>query len=882
VKKSIALLGLFIILLLGGAYLIYRTYYQKEEISVWDIIPKSAVLIYESDQCSSCGNTESSVNDIISQALHFKDPTDSISEILKELPTRRDVFVSVHPVKKDDFDFVYFSSTKTLPPLLLKKLNNPSHKKRSRSFNSGEIYEVSIGTRTFSYAIIENIWAGSFTPFLIEDVIRTYTAAEEGLNTEQPSMQKKPIQGDAGNLYIRLDLIENLFNVFSYSDVKSLENFGKSLVLDIKNEETNLILNGFSDDSDSDYTLSIFQNQDPVAFDLKRVIPTDMVLLQVFGISAGDKFRSDLFSFRQKKRPALSDSLRKIETYGVSLNQLYDNVHNEMALCLSEAKRKGKATKSLIVETRDPNVWLRTFDRLSDKLSKDTVFYEKYGNYEIKEVPIYRFPEKLFWPIVSGFDRSFYTSMGKNIIISDNLEELKEFLDNLEQDDVWSKSVAHNKFLETTLLESNVSLFFNTGRLWNLISLNAHNRWKEFIVKNRAALSSLKFGAVQFSHLNNSFYTNIILNENREPTTSIQQEIIVNFEVPITSLHGVKSHVNKTDELLIQDSLNSLSLLTNDGSILWKMHLDASITSEVHQIDFLANGKLQYFFTTKEAIHVIDRLGNYVSPFPIQLKDIQIKYATVIDYDRSKNYRFLVADEAGKIWIFDKTGKNLEGWQPKDISTPLLTAPRHHRIKGKDYIIAIGKNGTVHLMNRRGETINNFPLQLDTKLSGNYYLDTDTQGEPNFVVVSDDGHKIKFTHSGKILSRETLVRTSVGTQFSLHEERADKGYLVLQQDAQHFNLLDEDGTTLIQNEFIGNHKSKVDYYDFGAGQVYISLTDREQDLVYIYDETGTLITLPPIESQLLELRPTASGCKLFYIQGKSLHFETLKSQPARP
>src|SRR5690606_32812515 len=113
------------------------------------------------------------------------------------------------------------------------------------------------------------------------------------------------------------------------------------------------------------------------------------------------------------------------------------------------------------------------------------------------------------------------------------------------------------------------------------------------------------------------------------------------------------------------------------------------------------NGKLQYFFATQGKLHLIDRLGNYVKPYPLVIPENEINFVSVIDYDRTRNYRFMITSVKGNLWMYDKEGNNLEGWQPKTIDGKVLTAPLHHRISGRDYIFAIRSDGFVYLMNRR-------------------------------------------------------------------------------------------------------------------------------------------------------------------------------------
>ena len=43
----------------------------------------------------------------------------------------------------------------------------------------------------------------------------------------------------------------------------------------------------------------------------------------------------------------------------------------------------------------------------------------------------------------------------------------------------------------------------------------------------------------------------------------------------------------------------------------------------------------------------------------------------------------------------------------------LVQAPIHTRIRGKDFIIMVLKNGRVYVKNRKGEDYNGFPINLD-------------------------------------------------------------------------------------------------------------------------------------------------------------------------
>lgn len=870
-----------------GGYFLYTHNLKNRAIGAWDLVPSDALAVYESDNCKSCieKTKETAVWTVFNKASLYNKAIDSLrDDVFTLLSPGANYLLSVHATKKDDFDFIVFYPQLQKAVSLFSDIKNKSSKFSTREFSSITINEVHLAGQILSWCVIDNILVASFTPFLIEDVIRTYDASKDNFKKTLSSLrQLTKIRGDAGNLYLRLNALEEIVSVFSREYSTLLNSFGKVSVLDIKAEDNNLSLNGFSADTSALVagTLSLFRSQSPVSFKLENFIPNRTIALNNLGISNGNDFNKDLINYRKSKAAHLNDTLKKIgSSLNVDLNALYNNIEDEIAICYVESfKRKGYS-KILFIETAKYSSWIKVFSDLSAKLSVDTIFYEKFGNYQIKDVPVFRFPEKILWPLVNGFDDMYYTNIGNTIIIGDDLDELKKVLTDIDEDDTWGKSVSVNKFLGTTLLEANISFYVNTPKVWSVISSSLHPKWNKFIRDNQKLVSSLQMGAIQFSNLNHSYYTNISWNYKTVEAAGQsppRERYVTRLNSNITRIHAVKSHISKSDELLVQDSLNDLALLSNEGEVLWKKSIGDPIVGEIYQIDFLANGKLQYFFATKDALHVIDRLGNYVSPYPLRLSVSDIEHVSVIDYDHSKRYRFIVTESSGKIWMYDKEGNDLDGWNPKDLASKLLMSPQHYRIKGRDYIIGVSNNGVVHLMNRRGESIKGFPLDVKARLRGDFFLETGrATADTYFVVVDEDGFKVKFNIEGKIVARETLLKSSVTSKFYLLNEKNAKSYLVVQQDARQFKILDQTGKQIISNDFTGSNPAIVNFYDFGSGKSYISVTDLTQELTYIYDMEGNLLTSPPVESSLLTLRPKESGqIRIYYIQNNAVVIESL-------
>jgi hypothetical protein len=180
-------------------------------------------------------------------------------------------------------------------------------------------------------------------------------------------------------------------------------------------------------------------------------------------------------------------------------------------------------------------------------------------------------------------------------------------------------------------------------------------------------------------------------------------------------------------------------------------------------------------------------------------------------------------------------------------------------------------------MSRRGEDLRKFPLNSESIPSGDCYLENGNSiGNTYFVIVSRDGFRIKFNIEGKIQSREALLKTSVSSVFSLVKERTNKTYLVLQQDGRQLSLADESGKKIITANLSGLKPSDIRFFDFGGGKIFIVISDKTQGFSYVYDGEGNLLTTPPLESMLVEIRPGSSDhANVFLVQGKSLVIQPL-------
>lgn len=161
----------------------------------------------------------------------------------------------------------------------------------------------------------------------------------------------------------------------------------------------------------------------------------------------------------------------------------------------------------------------------------------------------------------------------------------------------------------------------------------------------------------------------------------------------------VKNHITQQNNLLAQDTKNTLYLIDNQGMVLWQRAMDEPIVGMVSQIDLLKNNKLQMVFSTRSHIYIVDRKGGDAAA-PIALPAPAAAGVAVFDYDGNRAYRFFVPC-GGRIFACDPSGKALDGFavgvRLGGVSQPVM----HVRSGGRDFLI-VTDGGGIHFLDRRG------------------------------------------------------------------------------------------------------------------------------------------------------------------------------------
>ncbi len=154
--------------------------------------------------------------------------------------------------------------------------------------------------------------------------------------------------------------------------------------------------------------------------------------------------------------------------------------------------------------------------------------------------------------------------------------------------------------------------------------------------------------------------------------------------VPSGPFQVKNSHTGKMNTFY-QNAQKAICLRDETGKDLWGVPFGKSLCGTAHNVDYFANGKLQIIFGSGSSIYVIDRLGRYVSGFPLDLgKEITLG-PDVYDFSGARKYNIMVLHNDNTIQMYNLKGKKPDAWKGITAAETIKALPELVKVGGKDF-----------------------------------------------------------------------------------------------------------------------------------------------------------------------------------------------------
>lgn len=865
-----SLLVLIATLLLGGGiFWIYQTYFSHRSINSLELIHPDAIFVFETEQADQTWNelVNQPVWGILSQLPAFSKVAhqlvslDSLSgekgQIAKILQGKQ-VTVSYHAIGIDSFELLYSVNFGAVSPRdfleTIKGKLTKDTRIQSRKYSDLEVLEFfgPDNTRNWSLTILGNVLLASSSSFIVEEAIRLYISEDQNSLASQLGQILNQESG-LGRLIISAKGVSKLLRGINAdredAAVQELEVSDAILSLELLFEENQLTFKGPALlNTKVDFTPSVRANFP----EIQKLISNrtqSLTQLNLDGIFESQKLQNQSFS---PKSTVSGEIQTRLTDRG-----FLDNLSGELYLMELENLGNQLQNQILLARTGNPTetfTFLKEFRKGTDSDQSD--FYRES---EILFFPEEEFPAHLFGGKFTGFSQTHISLVGEVLILANSAPGMKMILDDYAQGNTWAK--AQDSALEPKSINpaSGYSKTFFFKKIWSKWEKKSNPSWSPFLQKYEAVFQSFPFLSLRINQIGGQPEATLSIPYFSKEKATVQEQKGLSLtpaqviSLPKKIIYGPKSILNfndKTEDLVLQDADFVLYLINSAGETVYTQDLSGPIVSDAFQIDYLKNGKLQLLFATADQVHVIDRLGNPLPGFPVSVRNEKIAHFNLLDYDNSREYRYFISSESGNLWLLDKNGKDLEGWNPMKLEEKSVLAPSHIRVPGKgDYMVTQTEKGTLYFFNRRGEKQKGSPLQLGKPYDRPVKVTSGNDGNSlQISTISESGELVRASFAGEITYRNQLLKAERENTFDLIADQAGHSFLIVSKQYAKTQILNESEVELFKIPLAGPNLW-FGYFDFGDERKIVAVSDSEQGFGYLYDLQGNMLTTTPLESE---------------------------------
>ena len=670
------------------------------------------------------------------------------------------------------------------------------------TYDNKKIFHINNNEKIEYIAFYKDILFFSPSKLLIENTIKQIPSNESLLNVPSFSNTYNTINKSANiNLYINYNSILDLSKIY-FKNLNIPPNFSEWVSTDIKFKNNAIISSGFSSINKLNKNFTdIFNGQNPEKIEIINLIPKTTSFLLCLGYNKNKilfenrkqylEEHNNFWSWN-KKIKQISDSS------GVNYFELFSQLEHE-AGSFSISVNSNINNNFTYIKNKNA---LKTIGIIQNLILNKS----KYLGMTINECKDPYLTKTLFSDKLN-FKSPYFTIIEDFFIFSGSKAGIKYIIENYKAGNTLSKSKHFNRSNNYLSSKSNFLLYLNLGRLLPELKNNLIHRYKSELIFNEDSIRNLTAFSIQMSVAKNLLLNNINIFYDDKFQENLKEEWFVQLDSSIaTTPYFVNNHFTKQKMIIVQTQSNRVYALDNEGKVIWNKLIDSKIIGKINSIDVYNNNKYQCLFNTQDQIHIIDRNGNYVDGFPMNLPTKTLLGHSLLDYNNKKRYRIMIVGENNQIYNFNAKGKKVIGWKYSKNNDVIINSIRHFKVNTKDYLLKetnssnstlLAINGAKRVEYRHGSFFNKNGIKIDAE-NGELYA------------ITNEGKIWKANLSGNYT--ETLIQElNQNSRIEINNSDNSKIIIANSKDIYFFNDSLEKVSTISFSDTIIDFKLNKNY-----------------------------------------------------------------------
>lgn len=572
------------------------------------------------------------------------------------------------------------------------------------------------------------------------------------------------------------------------------------MMLDVLPEDNCLVMNGYALAADSSSAWRPLKYQLPVKNSVVNILPSDTRYMHHLGMS---DYASYWESFSDKPSKLLK-SLSEVSYSKFGKNQ----------------------TEVFVGRMNDPSAVIKFMDRQASKMG--VVASQTSQGYAIYDLGKNSFIADTFGDDFKGMKRCCYAIVDQYLVMAASMDAIREVIACYRSGRTLDLNEGFRIFQQKMLESANITFF---------------------------EVKDDRMEALQLASSKDLVYVNICMSKGAEVKSENNVRWKVNLDAPLEGKpYIVEVQGSSNKNVVVFDRTNAMYLIDSEGTILWRKLLDEAPISQVFTVDVLNNGQTQFLFNTAHSIQLIDRKGNNLAGYPMQLPFEATNGLSVFDYNGNRDYRILLCGADRLVYNYNLRGVEVEGWNRHRAEDKVMLPVRHLVADDKDYLIVSDVSGGVRILDRQGRI--RIPLTSDMQKSpqNDIYTNATNTRKGLFLTSDKEGKLLYITADG------ALNRTDFGTysekHFFLYEDfNGDQDPDFIYLDGQELHVFDRFKKELFGHHFDVEITTKPVFFRISRNKRLFGVVSEKAREITLIDRKGNMI----VNSGLVGETPFAVG-----------------------
>lgn len=559
-KKSGKWKWVFLLLILGiGGWFGYKTllgsYTNSPRINPLNLVPSDAVMVMETDQPYDVWDKLSATRlwkilqkdeewrEYGEQLVSLEASLADFDQVLDVL-TNRMLYLSVHPYRRDELNYLFILDTKGLG--ILRTWLTRGSNVTKRTFQGKTIYEQfdPSSKETFYFSFEDNFLIGSFTHLLVESSISGQEAAELSRSLDFIDIRKKVVGEGLIRMYLNYEfLFPYLGTQMGPGEAKDLATqlplLFSGFYFDV--DEEVLSLEGYSNYQDSlNSYITLLSGIGEGNLDIAKVAPSETAILFSLGFDSFTEFYEKLHQ-RLKEDQELVDDYesytRKTEKFlDISISDdLAGWIGDEVALIQIESEQFTSET-AVILKAKKASLAQEKMGFLNGQIRRKTPVRFKevdYKGYQINFMSVKGLFNLVLGKLFKRFDRPYYTIIEDYVIFSNQPNVLRLIIDGWVSGNTLDNSPVFNAFKNELGEKHNALLYLRPPLIERTNTGLLDESTIQLVKSKQSILSSFPQSAFKLQSSGAFFKTQTLLSITSVNTSSEPLEVpvqIINYD----------------------------------------------------------------------------------------------------------------------------------------------------------------------------------------------------------------------------------------------------------------------------------------------------------------------------------------------------------------